>query len=228
VKTPSRKTPDRKTPDRQAAAAAEADLHRAVEAARQLAQHGGDAGLSQAITVLDAALEASEQHLPALLLRSRLRARSGNLVGAIKDAASAVTADPEGVEANALLSEHMVTMGNLDEAAMFAYEALKAAPLDPARFVALAGILRAQGSYAAAEELFDAAGKLAPDDADIALSHMDCLMRLDRTADAIRFGKAALLRFKDDVRILRTLGDALRLTGRNDAAEALLVANGVE
>ena len=197
---------------------AEADLRRAVDAAGMLAQRGDDASLSQAITVLDAALEACDSYLPGLMLRSRLRARTGNPAGAIQDAAAAVTTAPEDADANTLLSEHMLTVGRVDEAALFAYEALKAAPSDPARFVKLAGILHGLGSYVAAEELFDAAGKLAPDDAEIVLSRMDCLMRLNREADAVRFGEAALQRFKDDVHILRNLGNALRSSGRKDEA----------
>ncbi|WP_448191775.1 methyltransferase domain-containing protein [Azospirillum sp. sgz301742] len=210
--------PGGKAPAPVAAPVPEADLRRAVDAAGLLAQEGDAASLSQALTVLDAALEACDTYLPGLILRSRLRAGAKDLVGAIKDAAAAVATAPADAEANGLLSEHMLTVGRVDEATMFAYEALKAAPDDPVRFVKLAGILYGQGAYEAAEELFGAAGTLAPDDAEIVLSRMDCLMRLNRDEDAIRFGEAALLRFKDDVHILRNLGNAFRLSGRKAEA----------
>ncbi len=202
------------------APATEAGLRDAVDAARHLAGRGGEEGLSQALALLDAALETSGSCVPALLLRSRLRARAGDMAGAVQDAATAMTAEPGNADANALLSEHMQAVGRLDEAALFAYEALKAAPQDPERFVALAGILRDQGSFEAAEELFAAAGTLAPDDADIVLARMDCLMRLDRATDAVRCGEAALERFGDDVRILRNQGNALRQAGRREEAAA--------
>lgn len=204
-----------------ATAIAEGDLDGAVRQASALARNGGEDGCRQALGVLDAVLRVSELNLPGLLERSRLRAESGDRVGAITDAASAVAADPKSAEAYGLLAGHMADVGRLDEAMLFAYEALKAAPWDPARFVALADLFRRQKTFASAEELLRAASPLAPHDAHIVLAHMDCLAHLDRPGEAVEIAKAARERFADHPEFLSGLGDALVAAGRSDEALAV-------
>ncbi|HYG87167.1 MAG TPA: methyltransferase domain-containing protein [Azospirillum sp.] len=200
------------------AAVAEGDFDGAVAQMRGMAQDGGEDDRRQALDVLDTLLSAAELHAPGLLERSRLRAAAGDLVGAIQDAASAVAAEPRSADAYALLAEHMATAGRLDEATLFGFEALKAEPWDPARYTTLAGHLRKQKAYEAAEELLRTAGPLAPHDIGIVLARMDCLEHLGRVSEAADVGAAARQRFADDVRLLRALGGTLSAAGQGAQA----------
>jgi len=204
------------------AALAAGDLDGAVNEALQLIESGGQEGRRQAGTVLDSVIAASELHRAALLARSRLRSESGDRVGAIKDAAAAVTAAPKDPEANTLLSEQMAAVGRLDEAAMFSYEALKAAPGEVGRYAHLAAVLRRQKSFEAAEELLRTAASLAPHDATLVAMRMDSLVQLRRLPEAIAVGQDARRRFPDDARLLRMLGAVLQLDGRDAEAAAVL------
>ncbi len=203
------------------AALAAGDLDEAVTEARRLAESGGPGERQQALTILDSVIDASEHHCAALMARGRLRAETGDRIGAIKDAASAVTAAPRDAEANTLLSEQMAAVGRLDEAAMFSYEALKAEPGEVGRYVHLAVMLRRQKSFDAAEELLRTAASLAPHDPDPVTMHMDSLVQLRRMPEAITIGRAARQRFPNDARLLRKLGILLQLAGHD--AEALAV-----
>lgn len=204
------------------AALAVGDLDGAVAEARRLVEAGGPDERRQALGVLDSVIEKSELHRAALVERSRLRAEAGDRVGAIKDAASAVTAAPQDAEANALLSEQMAVVGRLDEAAMFSYEALKAEPGDAGRYAHLAAMLRRQKMFDAAEELLRTAVALAPDDPDLVSMRMDSLVQLRRLPEAIAIGQSARQRFPESPRLLRTLGIALQLDGRDSEAVAVL------
>ncbi|WP_448191936.1 methyltransferase domain-containing protein [Azospirillum sp. sgz301742] len=203
------------------AALAAGDLDGAVAEARRLIETGGSEERRQALGVLDSVIGTSELHRGALVERSRLRAAAGDQVGAIKDAASAVTAAPQNAEANALLSEQMAVVGRLDEAAMFSYEALKAEPGDIGRYAQLAAVLRRQKMFDVADELLRAALSLAPDNADLVSMRMDILVQLRRLPEAIAIGQEARQRFPDHAVLLRTLGALLQLDGRD--AEALAV-----
>lgn len=197
------------------AALAAGDLDGAVQEALGLIDSGGTDERSQARTILDSVIAASELHRAARLARSRLNAEAGDRVGAIKDAATAVTAAPADAEAHTLLSEQMAAVGRLDEAAMFSFEALKAAPGDVARYAHLAAILRRQKSFEAAEELLRTAASMAPEDATLVAMRMDSLVQLRRLPEAIAVGKEARKRFPEDVRLLRMLAAVLQLDGRD-------------
>lgn len=204
------------------AALAAGDLDGAVAAARRLAEGGGAEERRQSLAVLDTVIAAAELHGPALIARARLYAAEGNRVGAIKDAASAVTAAPADVEANSLLSEQMAAVGRLDEAAMFSYEALKAAPRESDRYVHLAAVMRRQKAFESAEELLRTALSLTPDDADLIALRMDSLVQLRRLSEATAAGQDARKRFPDHPGLLRTLGAVLLLDGRDAEAHAVL------
>jgi predicted TPR repeat methyltransferase len=201
-----------------AAAVARGDLDGAVDEAARLAGAGGEDAARQALGVLDTVLDTAEFHIPALTARSRLREGLGDLSGALKDAASLVIAAPQQVESHVRLAELMLAAGRLDEAVLFAYEALKLTPQDPARHLDLAGIFHAQGAFAPAEELMRTAMQLAPDEVTPVLMRMDCLMQMKRAADAIYLGHAARRSFPNDVQVLRNLGNALLLAERTDEA----------
>lgn len=204
------------------AALAAGDLDGAVTEARRLIEAGGADACRQALGVLDSVIGTSELHRAALVERSRLHARSGDRVGAIKDAASAVTAAPHDAEANALLAEQMAIVGRLDEAAMFSYEALKAEPDDIGRYTDLAMVLRRQKAFDATEELLRAAVSLAPDNPDLVAMRMDSLVQLRRLPEAIAIGRTARQRFPDDARLLRTLAAVLQLDERHPEAIEVL------
>lgn len=197
------------------AALAAGDLDGAVKEALALIDSGGAEERRQARSVLDSVIGTSELHREALLARSRLNADSGDRVGAIRDAASAVTAAPKDADANTLLSEQMAAVGRLDEAAMFSYEALKAAPDEVGRYAHLATVLRRQKSFEAAEELLRTAVSLAPHDATLVAMRMDSLVQLRRLPEAITVGQEARRRFPDDARLLRMLAAVLQLDGRD-------------
>ena len=203
------------------AALAAGDLDGAVMEARRLIEAGGPDERQQALGVLDSVIDSSELHRAALVERSRLRADAGDRVGAIKDAASAVTAAPQDAEANALLSEQMASVGCLDEAAMFSYEALKAEPGNVGHYARLAAVLRRQKVFDAAEELLRAALSMAPDNPDLVSMRMDILVQLRRLPEAITIGRVARQRSPDHALLLRMLGALLQLDGRD--AEALAV-----
>ena len=132
------------------AALAAGDLDGAVLEARRLIEAGGPDERRQALDVLNSVIAQSDLHRAALVERSRLHAVSGDRAGAIKDAASAVTAAPNDAEANTLLSEQMAAVGCLDEATMFSYEALKAEPGNPLHYAHLAAMMRRQRVFDAA------------------------------------------------------------------------------
>ncbi|WP_431860428.1 methyltransferase domain-containing protein [Azospirillum sp.] len=204
------------------AALAAGDLDGAVNEALGLIGSGGAEERRQARTVLDSVIDKSDLHRAALLARSRLSAESGDRVGAIKDAASAVTAAPKDAEANTLLSEQMAAVGRLDEAAMFSYEALKAAPGEVGRYAHLAAVLRRQKSFEATEELLRTAVSLAPHEAALVAMRMDSLVQLRRLPEAIALGQEARKRFPEDARLLRMLAAVLQLDGRDAETVAVL------
>lgn len=204
------------------AALAAGDLDGAVREALGLLDSGGADERNQARTILDSVIAASDLHRAARLARSRLNAEAGDRVGAIQDAATAVTAAPSDAEAHTLLSEQMAAVGRLDEAAMFSFEALKAAPGDVARYAHLAAILRRQKSFEAAEELLRTAASMAPEDATLVAMRMDSLVQLRRLPEAIAVGKEARKRFPEDARLLRMLAAVLQLDGRDTETVTVL------
>ena len=152
-------------------AAAESALRQALERGAEpelaallaeLLERSGRFG--EALTTLDAALEADPRHPECLLVRARLRLRRGEAVMATPDLSTALMREPKDPRALVLRSEAYRVLGRLDAAQGDAEEARALAPAEAAPWLALGDVARARGLTSEAAAHYAQAARQSPRD----------------------------------------------------------------
>jgi ATP-dependent Lon protease len=117
---------------------------------------------------LEKALQLDPDHGNARRLYARALERDGRHPEALKALEDLTRRAPDDVSARDEIVEMLLGMGRIDDALLHAEEACKLAATDPKRFVTVGELCRMKMLWDRARSAFEAAQRLAPEDAKIA------------------------------------------------------------
>ncbi len=178
----------------------------------------GEGDVAGALAILDRAIATMPASPDLLLCRAGARVRSGDLSGAVLDAADAVLCAPHDARAKAMLGALLLEMLRPDDALPCLAEAVAAVPEDVPARLALARAQELTGAPEAAAATLAEGVARAPGHVGLRTAAVLLQARRGAFPAAVRLAETARRDGCADACVLGLLGHALSSLGRHDAA----------